>query len=83
MYSGYHGVLEQVLQLAQSAVLVAGVLSLDGVLKLSQVALTLPSITHKLTGGETNRSIEKSERGHKTEKYYPTVDFFLLYFRDA
>lgn len=31
----YHGVLKQVLQFAQSAVLVTGVLSLDGFLELS------------------------------------------------
>lgn len=31
----YHGVLQQVLQFAQSAVLVTGVLSLDGFLELS------------------------------------------------
>lgn len=44
----YHGVLQQVLQLAQSAVLVAGVLSLDGFLELPQVRLAVPSITHEL-----------------------------------
>lgn len=44
----YHGVLQQVLQLAQSAVLVTGVLSLDGFLELPQVRLAVPSITHEL-----------------------------------
>lgn len=44
----YHGVLQQVLQLAQSAVLVTGVLSLDGFLELPQVRLAVPSIAHEL-----------------------------------
>lgn len=44
----YHGVLQQVLQFAQSAVLVAGILSLYGVLKLAEVRLTVPRVAHEL-----------------------------------
>lgn len=45
----YHRVLQQVLQFAQSAVPVTGVLSLDGFLELAQVRLAVPSIAHELT----------------------------------
>ena len=50
----YHRVLQQVLQLAQPAALVTGVLSLYGVLELTQVRLAVPCVTHKLTGGNKN-----------------------------
>lgn len=46
--SNYHGVLQQILQFAQSAAPVTGVLSLDGFLELAEVRLTVPSVTHEL-----------------------------------
>ena len=58
----YHRVLKQVLQFAQSAVAVTCVLSLDGVLQLTQVRLTVPHLTHELrihahSKRETNREL--------------------------
>lgn len=44
----YHGVLQQVLQFAQAAVLVTDVLSLDGFLELPKIRLTVPGVAHEL-----------------------------------
>lgn len=54
----YHGVLQQVLQFAQSAVLVTGVLSLDGFLELPQIRLTVPGVTHKLIKGIDMKTLQ-------------------------
>lgn len=55
----YHGVLQQVLQFAQSAVLVTGVLSLDGFLELPQIWLTVPGVTHKLVKGIDMKTLQR------------------------
>lgn len=48
MKVGYHRVLQQVLQFAQSAVPITGILSLNGFLELAEVRLTVPRVTHEL-----------------------------------
>lgn len=44
----YHGVLQQVLQFAEAAALVTGVLPLDGFLELPKIRLTVPGVAHEL-----------------------------------
>lgn len=44
----YHGVLQQVLQFAEAAVPVTGVLPLDGLLQLPQVRLAVTGVAHEL-----------------------------------
>lgn len=60
--SGYHGVLQQVLQFAQPAVLVAGVLSLYRLLKLPQVRLAVPGVAHVLEENAQTPDINNLQR---------------------
>lgn len=47
----YHWVLQQVLQFAQAAAFVTGVLSFDGVLELPKIWLAVPGVAHELIEG--------------------------------
>lgn len=58
----YHGVLQQVLQFAQAAVLVTDVLPLDGFLELPKIRLTVPGVAHELIKDTIIKALQRCQK---------------------